>query len=176
MNFNDLKRKVFFWIERLQISQKERITFSLLFVVLAILITSTIAIQKTYNYSQEKYDRIVAEYEKKSLLIEQEQKELEMKYNPSSEVNEADEKTAAQQADIEETVPEEPVSTSPVNINTATSAELQTLDGIGPAYAERIIEYREENGGFDSIEELINIKGIGEKRLANIRSLVTLEN
>ena len=67
------------------------------------------------------------------------------------------------------------VDDSIININTATSSELQRLDGIGEAYAKRIIEYREANGGFDSIDELINVKGIGEKRLENIRPFIKLE-
>lgn len=56
-----------------------------------------------------------------------------------------------------------------ININTADKEELMTLDGIGEVIAERIIEYREEHGGFSSIEEIMNVKGIGEKRYENIK-------
>ena len=61
----------------------------------------------------------------------------------------------------------------PINVNTADLATLQLLPGIGATYANRIIEYREEHGGFNSSEELLNIKGIGEKRLEKIRPLIT---
>ncbi len=63
----------------------------------------------------------------------------------------------------------------PINVNEADQATLELLPGIGPAYAKRIIEYREANGGFDSVGELINIKGIGEKRLATIRPLISVD-
>jgi|TARA_R100001591_G_scaffold118565_2_gene142259 competence ComEA-like helix-hairpin-helix protein len=62
----------------------------------------------------------------------------------------------------------------PININTADQATLQLLPGIGKTYASRIIEYRLENKGFSSIEDLLKIKGIGAKRLARIRPLITL--
>lgn len=62
----------------------------------------------------------------------------------------------------------------PININTADQATLQLLPGIGEAYAKRIIEYRQQNGGFSSIDELTNISGIGEKRLQRLRPVVTL--
>lgn len=62
----------------------------------------------------------------------------------------------------------------PININTADQATLQLLPGIGEAYAKRIIEYRLLNGGFSSIDELIEIRGIGEKRLERLRPVVTL--
>ena len=52
-----------------------------------------------------------------------------------------------------------------VNINTASIEQLMTLDGIGESYAERIIEFREKNGTFQSPEDLLKIKGIGEKTL-----------
>lgn len=60
-----------------------------------------------------------------------------------------------------------------ININTATQAELETLPGIGPVYAARIIAYR-EHSPFQTVDELINISGIGDKRLASIRPLVTV--
>lgn len=57
-----------------------------------------------------------------------------------------------------------------ININTATADELAAfLPGIGEVKAKRIVEYRETAGGFDSVDELLNVKGIGEKTLANIR-------
>ena len=62
----------------------------------------------------------------------------------------------------------------PININTADKATLQLLPGIGETYASRIVSYRLENKAFSSIEELLKIKGIGQKRLAKIRPLISL--
>lgn len=62
----------------------------------------------------------------------------------------------------------------PLNLNTATLEQLDTLDGVGPATAQKILEYREQHGGFTSIEELDQIPGIGEKRLAALRERLQL--
>ncbi len=73
--------------------------------------------------------------------------------------------------------PSEELSTpsdgSRININTATSQELQTLPRIGPALAQRIIEYRQTSGGFSTVDDLTNVKGIGEKTLEKIRTSIT---
>ena len=61
-----------------------------------------------------------------------------------------------------------------ININTATSDQLQTLPGIGPVIANRIIAYREEVGAFESVGELMNVSGIGEKKLEAVWDLVTI--
>ena len=61
-----------------------------------------------------------------------------------------------------------------VNINTADQAELESLPGIGSVRASAILEYRSENGPFQSIEELLKVDGIGEKTLNKLRDLITV--
>ncbi|AQS59925.1 ComEA family DNA-binding protein [Desulforamulus ferrireducens] len=61
-----------------------------------------------------------------------------------------------------------------VNINTASAAELDSLPGIGPALAERIIQYRQTNGLFQEPRDLLNVSGIGEKKFAELEHLITV--
>ncbi len=61
-----------------------------------------------------------------------------------------------------------------LNLNTATPEQLQTLPGVGPVLALRIIEYRDRNGGFRSVEDLRKVTGIGDARFAELKSLVTV--
>lgn len=64
--------------------------------------------------------------------------------------------------------------TAPVNLNTATSEELQTVPGIGPATAEKILQMRKNYGAFKSVDDLLAIKGIGPKRLEKMRKYLTV--
>jgi competence protein ComEA len=66
----------------------------------------------------------------------------------------------------------EPAEGVPLDLNTATPEKLDELDGIGPGMAAAILEYREQHGGFGSVEELGQVPGIGEKRLAALRERV----
>ena len=61
-----------------------------------------------------------------------------------------------------------------VNINRASSEELQTLRGVGPALAARIVNYREENGTFETLEDLQGVKGIGTAKFNKIKDSIKL--
>ena len=63
-----------------------------------------------------------------------------------------------------------------ININTATSSELQTLSGVGKATADAIILYREQKGLFTSVEGLVNVKGIGTKKVEKIADSLTVSD
>lgn len=151
------KRDIFFWIEKLQITRKERIVISSLLVLVMVMFTISALITKNYNSSSENYAAILKEFEEKSAAIEERKK------------------IATNDSLIENKEKGTNTVTFKININTADINELQKLKGIGITYAQRIVDYRQENGEFRSIEELLNIKGIGEKRLEDIKTFITLK-
>jgi len=65
-------------------------------------------------------------------------------------------------------------STAVVNINTASAAELDALPGIGAKTAARIVEYRQKNGPFKKIEELMNVRGVGEKNFLRLKAQISV--
>ena len=65
-------------------------------------------------------------------------------------------------------------ATAPINLNTATQAQLESLPGVGAKAAERILEYRQKNGPFKKVEDLMNVKGIGEKSFLKLKPLLTV--
>ena len=69
-----------------------------------------------------------------------------------------------------------PVTIETINVNTATTEQLQTLPGIGQTLAQRIVSYREANGPFEAIMELTNVDGIGESKLEAILPYISLED
>jgi competence protein ComEA len=67
-----------------------------------------------------------------------------------------------------------PSSTAVVNLNTATASDLEGLPGIGAKTAARIVEYRQKNGPFKKIEELMNVRGVGEKNFLKLKPQITV--
>ncbi len=68
----------------------------------------------------------------------------------------------------------DPGATGPVDLNTATAEQLETLDGIGPVLAADIVQWRTDNGRFSSVDDLLDVSGIGEATLAGLRDQVTV--
>ena len=71
-------------------------------------------------------------------------------------------------------IPDASSSSALVNINSATQAELETLPGIGPSTATKIIDYRNKNGDFKNIEDIMNVSGIGESKFNNIKDYICI--
>lgn len=65
-------------------------------------------------------------------------------------------------------------ATAPINLNTATVAQLESLPGIGMKTAERIVEYRQKNGAFKKVEDLMNVRGVGEKSFLKLKPMITV--
>lgn len=84
--------------------------------------------------------------------------------------------TVPEETSVPETVEAvpEPTVSFPIEINSAGIEEFTALPGIGDVLAQRILAYREENGSYSSVEELMNVEGIGKKRFEDILDLITI--
>lgn len=174
-----MKRKLFFLLEKLEIKRSERIAISVLLIFLVILNGAATFNKPDANYSEEEYLELEKIFKEKSEQAEQEKDLILARYQPTREVPVSmtvrDE--AKPEPNLPDTTDEEESSDEAagiININTATNERLQELPGVGPVYAERIVTWREENGVFTSKDQLMEIKGIGEKRLADIKPLIDL--
>ena len=88
---------------------------------------------------------------------------------------EAETSTPLPDSQTESSGPQEVLVENGINLNTATLEELDLLPGVGPAIAQRIVEYREANDGFYDIEEILDVSGIGEKTFEKLKPYITVE-
>ena len=104
---------------------------------------------------------------------------IKIKIPSSSEEDIGDEDIIDSKSDdniiIEENTVPSNNSTQTININKATEKEFETLPGIGPSLASKIIEYRNQNGKFESIEDIKNVNGIGDNKYEKIKDLITVK-
>ena len=177
-----MKRKLFFWFEKLQITTNERRTM-LILIVMLIAVAGLNQLDLYERYDEDFYQAYEIKFQELSEeALRQDSLIAEQHYPTSSaesgtngeratlaQVSNAGSEAAEMTADTTE------VDRDSINVNTAGLDRLQELPGIGPAIAERIIDYREENGPFEEISDLLNVRGIGEARLENIRPYITLE-
>ena len=162
MNKQRIKRSLFFWVDRLQIRKRERYSISVLLLLFVVLVLTNVFYTEKLVPEPDNHTQILADFEQRSALIEREKLIEEQKY--------AGIITEEPEAKIESSI----TMSEPISINTATSSQLIQLPGIGNAYAQRIIEYRETNGDFTSVDELVNVKGIGERTLEKIKPFIKL--
>ena len=78
------------------------------------------------------------------------------------------------EAQARASAPPSATTAAPLDLNTATVTQLEALPGIGPRTAQLIVEHRQKNGGFKKVEELMNVKGIGEKTFLKLKPQLTV--
>lgn len=164
MGNSKFKRDFFFWIDKLQITNKERVSITFLFGTIILLLTVNIFIKEKVVPPPKNHAELLEEFERRSARIKTEEQKLEARYRGEEVV----------EAKKPEPIDNSQVPAGQISINSASREELQSLPGIGSSYAQRIIEYRETNGAFDSVEDLVKVRGIGEKTLEKLKPYIKL--
>jgi len=191
-----MRRKIYFFLERLEISRGERISVTILICFMILFSGIYYSLVPVANFDPDQYDKIENLFREKSRQTEEEKQKILDRYQPSVEIGVSESESVLEEAQViqsgqqngsdrEPVVEVDPLQGSDldqeqfsgpeiVNINTASEEQLVNLPGIGPAYARRIIEWREENGVFMEKEQLLDIRGIGERRLEQLAPYIEL--
>ena len=176
-----MKRNLFFWLEKLKITRVERNAVTALMAMLLILVLVKNILPEPKPYDDNYYLALEKEFKKRTELLRQKENTILARYEPrAKEINVVVQDTITKDTTVSSTklkdYDRQPKgSAARVNINTADAKTLESLPGIGPAYAMRIVEYRSKNGLFTSYDELLKIKGIGKKRLEKLLPFIQLK-
>lgn len=177
-----MKRRIFFIFEKLQITPYERRTMLVLVGILLVL-GLLHQVESGQKFDEEFYQPYEEKFSKLSLQAAKRESLLVLQHYPEGDDQSSTiatqealtEQVSVGEEDISSFSDTSDVTSDSINVNTADQEQLEELPGIGPAIAQRIIEYREEHGPFDRKSELTNVRGIGEARLDNIRPYIKLE-
>ncbi|MEX0769313.1 MAG: helix-hairpin-helix domain-containing protein [Balneolaceae bacterium] len=177
-----MRRKIYFFLERLQISQRERIAVGVLAVCVIGASTANLLIEQRPAIDPEHYAELDQIFKERSRRLEEENHEILARYEGRYYENHPLQGLTRETDTLVDPglagsvrADRQGVDGDAINLNTAGREVLQQLPGIGPAYSQRILDWRKIHGKFTSVEQLLEIRGIGEKRLEAIRPLVTLE-
>lgn len=165
-----MRRKIYFFLDRLQISRNERMVLALCGACLILLTVMNLVTEQRPEFDPELYRELELRFEERN----QENRAILARY--SGRLNEgipeipADTISELPDGDVDVSTDTPPAAEDSggrltVDINRAGLEELQELPGIGPVYAGRILEWREQHGNFMELEQLMEIRGIGERRL-----------
>ncbi|MEX2600821.1 MAG: helix-hairpin-helix domain-containing protein [Balneolaceae bacterium] len=177
-----MRRKIYFFLDRLQISRNERIVLAVCGAVLILLTLLNVASERTPEYDPELYRELELLFEERSRASESENRAILARYrgeiDNDSLMAPADTVSEPPGRDVErDTLQPEAGGEGKlvVDINRADVEVLQELPGIGPVYASRILEWREQHGNFTETEQLLEIRGIGERRLEILLPYIRIE-
>ena len=142
-------------------------SISVIMCIVIVIFNAWIAPNMVPTYKE--YDKIF------SVKLSEDEKNIEDKHEDDEDDNIDEEDNENDNIDEEDNEEDDDNNYLLVNINEADIDELMSIPYIGEVIAERIIDYRNENGPFEDEEELLNISGIGEKKLNNIINYITVE-
>lgn len=174
-----MKRRIFFWLERLQITPAERKTVAGLLILFVVLAALNLGLSRPAPFEKGKYLELERQFKKRTAMLRQKDQKIRRRYFPSQNKPPAARNPDTLTGDstgTEDNGEEDEGGKKPlVNINKADIETLKSLPGIGPTYARRIINYRKEKGRFKVVDDLKKIKGIAQKRLEKLKPFIKLK-